>query len=103
MSPDEILSALAQSHKELVARERRNPDGWAFFLGPPREGPKSNRILRATRSSTGAVTRLKLAVSSRHDLKNKEVRFRGDVAALRKLVASELQLFRKHFAEREGE
>lgn len=103
MSPDEILTALGQSHKELVAKKRRNPDGWSFFLGQPRGGTKSNRILRATRSNASAVTQLKLAVSSRHHSKTREVRFSGDATALRKLVESELQIFRNHFMEREGQ
>ena len=103
MSPDEILPALSQSHKELVARRRHNPDGWAFFLGQPLSGTKSNRIVRATRSSAGAITQFKLAVSSRHYSKKKEVRFSGDIAALRKLVEHELHLFRKHFAAHDGQ
>lgn len=100
MSPNEIRAALGQSHEELVAVERHNPNGWSFFLGQPRGGIKSNRILRATRSSAGAITQLKLAVSSRHHLKEMTVRFGGDAEALRRLVESELQLFRRHFAER---
>jgi len=85
-----------------VAVERHNPDGWSFFLGQPRARIRSNRILRATRSSAGAATQIKLAVSSRHQSKEKEVRFVGDADALRRLVGSELQLFRKHFAGSEG-
>jgi len=103
MSPNEIRAVLNQSHRELVAVERHNPDGWSFFLGQPRSGIKSNRILRATRSGPGAVTQLKLAVSSRHNWKEKKLRFSGDAAALRVLVDSELQLYREHFAERGGQ
>jgi hypothetical protein len=31
MSPDEILTHLGQTHQELVAERRQNPEGWAFF------------------------------------------------------------------------
>jgi hypothetical protein len=103
MSPNEIRAAPGQSHGELVVVERHNPDGWSFFLGQPRSGTKSNRILRATRSSAGAVTQIKMAVSSRHYSKEKKVRFGGNADALRKLVESEVRLYRKHFAERDGQ
>ena len=98
MSPNEIRQALARSYPGLVAARRTNPDGWAFYLGSPQKGAKSNRIVRATRSSPNAVTRLKWAVSSRHRAKKIEVEFDGDEVALRGRLDEELDLFEKHFA-----
>lgn len=97
MSPDEIRRFLLRLYP-LVAERRTNPDGWAFYLAPPRKGATSNRIIRATRSSPAAATRLKLAVSSRHKARDEELEFEGDEVALRKLVDQELQLFERHFA-----
>ena len=99
MSPDEIHRALARHYPSLVAQRRKNPSGWAFYLYPPQKGVKSNRIIRATRSSPDAETRVKLAVSSRRGTNDAEFAFAGDVTSLRKYVDKELHLFEKHFAE----
>ena len=98
MSPDEIRRALARHYPSLVAQPRKNPDGWAFYLDPPQKGANSNRIIRATRSSPNAVTRLKLVVSSRRRAPDTELEFAGDETSLREYVDQELQLFEKHFA-----
>ncbi len=92
MTPDEIRDFLAMEYPDLIAEPRSNPDGWAFFAGPPRRGPGSNRILRAARSSRHATTRLKLAVSSRLG-KEGVFDFTGDGEDLRELVAEELRLY----------
>jgi hypothetical protein len=97
MSPDEIRRTIAHHYPFLVAEPRTNPYGWAFYLGAPRKGGTSNRIIRATRSSPTAITRLKLAVSSRQRDET-EFAFEGDEAALRKFVDEELQLFGMHCA-----
>jgi hypothetical protein len=92
MSPDEIKLFLSQNYPELIAEQRRNPDGWSFFLGPPQRGIHSNRILRACRRNDQSVTRLKLAVSSRRG-KALEIGFQGGKAELRKLIEKEMHLF----------
>jgi hypothetical protein len=99
MSPDEIHSFLSEHYPKLHAVRRHNPDGWSFFLGAPQTGSNSNRIIRATRSGQNATTRLKLAVTSRHKATQQERGFSGDHAALRSLVDTELQLFKKLFAQ----
>ena len=66
------------------------------WTSPP--GTRSNRIIRATRSSSDAVTRLKLVVSSRHESKDIEVQFSGDLPALLKLVSDELRLYETQFS-----
>ena len=99
MSPDEIRSFLSRHYPQLHAERRQNPDGWAFFLGAPLRGSKSNRIVRATRSRPNAITRLKRSVSSRHKSKEVEQRFSGDTAALRNLVEAEIKLFKTFFAK----
>ena len=97
MSPDDIHSVLLREYPELRAKRRKNPYGWAFYLGPPKGGRNSNRIIRATRASLGGVTQLKLSVLSRHGSKEIELSFVGNEVDLRKHVESELALFREHF------
>lgn len=99
MTPDKIYEFLAAEFPELVAESRSNPDGWAFYAGLKQRGPKSNRILRATRSSQQATTKLKLAVSSR-DGQERELDFSGDEEQLRLLVEEELRLYERQ-SERE--
>jgi hypothetical protein len=97
VNPDKIRQAIARRYPSLVAEQRK--DGWAFYLSPPQKGARSNRIIRVSRSSPTSVTRLKLAVSSRHCAQEAGIEFTGDESALRKHVDHELQLFDEHFAE----
>lgn len=92
MTPDEIRAFLARAFPLFHAEHRSNPDGWSFFLGLPDRGRSSNRILRATRSSPRAITKLKLAVSSREGPEY-EIDFEGGKAQLRALVEQELALY----------
>ena len=100
MSPDEIRAALAKHYPQLKAERRHNPKGWSFFLGTPRGGTKSNRIIRATRSSANAVTRLKLSVSSRLQSTNVEKQFAAGLSELRQFVDAEIKLLSQCDAER---
>ncbi len=95
MTLDEIRNTLAQYCSDLVVVERK--DGLSFYLDPPQKGIRSNRIIRVSRSSPNAVTRLKLAVSSRLG-DEVEIEFTGDESALRERVQQEMRLFEKHFA-----
>jgi hypothetical protein len=99
MSPDQIKTALAKRFPELKARARKNPNGWALFLGVPRGGVHTNRILRATRSRPTSETRLKLSVSSKISGKDVELVFAGSESELHALVAKELKLYQEHFAK----
>lgn len=95
MSPDDICQALKRWYSNLDAEQRK--DGWSFYLSPSiRSGPRSNRIIRASRASPNAGTRLKLAVSSRLG-DEVEIDFTGNESALRRYVEKEIQLFEKHF------
>lgn len=92
MSPDEIRVYLKQTHPELIADTRINPDGWSFFEGPPQRGANSNRIIRAVRNGPHGVTRLKLAVTSRQG-SEVEVEFSGTEAQLREYVETEIKRY----------
>jgi len=100
MAPEDIRSCLSREYPELVVKARTNPDGWSFFLGPPKRGANSNRILRAVRQEGDGATWLKLPVSSRHELVEREIDFSGDEEMLRALVDRELELYRTHFDKR---
>lgn len=96
MSPDEICAVIERSYAALTREARTSPNGWSFFYGPKRGSAQSNRILRATRSSPTAPTRLKLPVTSRltEDL---ELTFQGDEDELGYLIDREIRLWRAHF------
>ncbi|MCE7761079.1 hypothetical protein GQL56_00365 [Pseudomonas putida] len=93
VTPDQILAFVEREYSHLVAEPRRNPDGWAFFLGAPRRGVDSNRIFRAVQHS-GGPTKLKLAVTSRMSGEQVEIDFSGDEAALQVLIDRELERYR---------
>jgi hypothetical protein len=63
MTPDQIKQAIESSFPKIRSKPRRNPDGWAFYLGEIREGPHSTRIARAVRKTPVAATKFKLAVT----------------------------------------
>jgi hypothetical protein len=95
MTPDEIRDFLGGKFPQLVPSPRRNPDGWSFFYEERRPGA---RILRATRSSAAAGTRLLLSISNRLDRRPAEFQFDRNEEQLRQLVAEEIRLYLKHFA-----
>ena len=95
VTPDEIRQTLARRYPSLIAEQLK--DGWSFYLSPQRKGSRPNRIIRASRSNSSAVTRLKLAVSSRHRDMEVEINFTGDESALCRHVDHELDVFEKHF------
>lgn len=99
MSPDQMKAALTMRFPELKAEARENPDGWAFFLGAPRRGVNSNRIVRATRAGPAAATRLKCCISSRISDRDVELEFAGSEAELQALVAEEIRLYQERFAK----
>lgn len=97
MTPDHIQQFVSVEFPSIVSETRQNPSGWAFFLGSPVRGIHSNRIFRALRNGPDSVTRLKLAVSCRHESTDVEIDFVGDEIALRTLIENEIAVFRKHF------
>lgn len=99
MSPDQVRSIIECKFPMLIAEERNSPDGYSFFLGAPRRGSDSNRIIRAVQCSVSGPVQLKLAISSRIEGKDKEVRFHGDEESLVKLVELEIKLYEERFAK----
>jgi hypothetical protein len=99
MTPDEIRRFCESNYPQLTAEARSNPDGYSFFLGTPRRGPDSNRILRAVSQGSQGASQLKLAVSSRIEGVEKEFIFSDREAALTRLLDRELELFRNHFGK----
>jgi hypothetical protein len=92
VTPDAIREFLAREYPDLIAKPRSNPDGWSFFHREDRHGVNASRILRATRSSNYASTKLKLAVSSL--LSGERILdFGGGEEQLRELVNEELRLY----------
>ena len=83
----------------LIAEERNNPDGYSFFLGAPRRGSDSNRIIRAVRRNESGPVQLKLAVSSRIEGEDKEVSFEGGEESLVKLIELEIKLYEERFGK----
>ena len=87
MKPDEILKAIeAHFPNELEARRRSNPDGWSFFARAT-----GKRIIRAVASGPDAVTKLKLAVSSRMKQNDIIEDFRGGESELIQIVRAEIR------------
>lgn len=91
MPPDEVRAFLQLAFPVLVAKERRNPDGWSFFHEEPRPGA---RIITATRWSGTARTRLLRVRSDRAGRIYGYQPFEGDQEYLRRIVAEEIDLYR---------
>jgi hypothetical protein len=105
MSPEEIRIFIKHEFNELIPDELPSGVGWSFFLGVPRRGRNSNRILRASRSSPGGVTKLKLAASARlhppqesdaSDTAPVEFDFVGSATDLRKHIENELRIYNSY-------
>jgi hypothetical protein len=94
MTPDEIRDLLSREFPELVPSPRRNPDGWSFFYNERRPGV---RIVRATRASAAAGTKLLLSISNRLGRGAVLVNMDRNAEELRKLVAGEVSLYLEHF------
>jgi len=96
MTPDQIKQAIESSFPTIRSKPRRNPDGWAFYLGEIREGPHSTRIARAVQKTPAAATKFKLAVTSR--AKNGEAVHEVHTARqVQELVTEEIRLWHLHF------
>ena len=54
MEPNQIREIVLGTFLELEARERRNPDGWSFWLTDSNGGRRSQRIFRALENSSGS-------------------------------------------------
>ena len=90
MDPHEILELVTSRFPGLVAKPRRNPDGWAFYAARSRD-QKLVRVFRAVRSSPSSVTKLKLAISSRLRQEPVIIDFKEGEARLISLVQQELR------------
>lgn len=99
MSPDQVRTIIESNFPMLIAEERKGPDGYSFFLGAPRRGPDSNRIIRAVQRSENGPVQLKFAISSRIEGKNKEISYDGDEENLVMLVGLELKLYEERFGK----
>ena len=95
MTPDEIKRFIQAHFKNIVARSRSNPDGWAFFYGEARRGPRSTSIARALDDGHGG-TRFKLSVTSRLTDKNVVCSITSE-ERLRELFEEELRLGLEHY------
>jgi hypothetical protein len=82
-------------------KRRRNPDGWAFYLGEIQEGVNSTRLARAVQRTPTSVTKFKLAVTSRVKRAEtvKEVHTAGQV---KELIAEEIRLWKLHLGTQPG-
>ena len=94
MTPDEIKRYIQANFRTIVARPRNNPDGWAFFCGEVRRGPRSTRIARALDDGHGG-TRFKLSVTSRLTDRNVVCKLTSE-EQLRELFEEELRLGLEH-------
>jgi hypothetical protein len=101
MTPEEVRRFCKLKYPQLRAETRTNPDGFAFFLGEPRRGVRSNRIIRAVSQNPQSASQLKLAVSSRIGNVERELSFSGGEAELSALINTELALFHAHFGKHE--
>jgi hypothetical protein len=101
MKPEQVKTFVQNEYSQtLHIATRTNPDGYAFYLNPPRMGSNSNRIFRVVTNMPGGDSHLKLAVSNRVNGINKEIVFNGTQDDLRKLIDNEVQLYKQHFEER---
>lgn len=106
MTPDEIQKLLAEERKELHGEPLPTEGkGYSFWFGPrnPRE---TNRILRVSKDSITAPTKVKLAVNERIPVSVRRVvetesMFTGDVAWLLQQVDEEIDSYLKYIAPRE--
>jgi len=95
MSPSSILSALSNCRPELSAETRA--DGYSFYLGPKSTGGTagSNRVVRVSRTSPAAVTKLKRAAFALTNPRlPAEQEFRGNLEELLAIVDAEIELVR---------
>ena len=65
MTPDVIKSVIEAAFPDIRSKPRRNPYGWAFYLGTIREAPNSTRTARAVQRTLAGRTQFKLSVTSR--------------------------------------
>jgi hypothetical protein len=99
MNPDQIKSFIENNYPEILSERRRNPDGWAFYLGRVQKGSGPTRIARVVQIRPGSPVRFKPALSARvHKSKGLEVEIKGGAAQVRQLMDAELNLWHRHFA-----
>lgn len=99
MSPDKVRLMVERNFPKLIAKERKASDGYAFYLGSPRGGSESNRIIRAVQYSKNGPVKLKLAISTRVERKNKEISFEGGEEALVELIKHEIKLYEERLGK----
>jgi len=99
MSPDQVRSIIECNFPMLISEDRNGPDGYSFFLGAPRRGSDSNRIIRVVQRSENGPVQLKFSISSRIEGKGKEISFDGDEESLVKLVGLEIKLYEERFGK----
>ena len=95
LRPDEIKRYIQANFKNIVARPRNSPYGWAFFYGEVRRGPYSTRIARAVDDGRGG-TEFKLSATSRLTKKNTVCQITSK-EQLRELFEKELRLWKQNF------
>lgn len=83
MNPDQVRAVIEHDFPQVSFKPRRNPDGWAFYVG-------STRIARAVQSSAQAPTYFKLALSSRQG--TERILVAEGAEQVRSLFANELLL-----------
>ena len=97
MNPDEIKRFIEVTFDMIVAVQRNNPDGWAFYFREVRKGPNSTRIARAIQKSSGSPTLFKLVVTSRLNSNEAAEILNPNEGQVRELFTRELRLWKEHF------
>lgn len=97
MNPEQVKAYVQSEYQHLHIESRTDPDGFSFYLTPPRKGANPNRIFRVLANVTPDTAALKLAVSNRLNRAKSEFVFSGTRDELRKLIDTEIQLYKEHF------
>lgn len=97
MTLAEIHDLIRVSRPQMSLKPRRNPDGWAVYLSPPRKGLRPNRLIRVVQAGMQSPLRLKRAISVRLHRAPDEEEFAGDGNVLLGIIDEEHRLYLRHF------